>query len=127
MFATDAAANRALDANASDGPTYTLHLSETEPEFAGAGFTNITEPVAASYAAQSVAPGDWPAASSRMVQVTKSFPDAVEDWGVLPYWVLKESGVATFAGRFDDPIVAAAGTTGISATVRLESPSSFDL
>lgn len=128
MFGIDYEANAALDARFSGGPTRYLLLSSTEPLFASGGYTNVTEPTASDYARVAVAPGDWPAASSRSVATTVPLPDPVEDWGDLPYWGLASAssgGTVAWVGRFEDPLVLDAGASGVSVTLRIESPAAL--
>lgn len=129
-FGIDSEAHAALTALFPSGPTRWLGLSETEPVFDPDGFTNITEPTAASYARVQVDPADWSTPADRAVEADVSFPDTTEDLGTLPYWFLADNaatgaGVVSWVGRWADPLDLAAGTSNITLPLRVEAPSSF--
>lgn len=127
-FGVDSEVEAALDALFPGGPTRYLGLSETEPVFAPSGFTGVTEPTAGSYARVAVAPGDWSAAADRAVEADVSFPDAVEDLGVLPWWFLSSAssgGVVSWVGRWASPLELAAGASNITLPLRVEAPASL--
>ena len=51
-----------------------------------------------------------------------------EDWGVCPYWFLataSTAGTVEYAGEGDQALTLSAGTSNISVTPRIESPSDF--
>lgn len=126
MFGPDVEVHAALDARFSGGPTRWLLLSSTEPVVGTSGYSGVTEPV--GYARVQVLPGDWPAASGRAVQVTVDLPDVTADLGIFPFWGLASAssgGSVLWAGEFDRPLVLVAGTTNVTATVRVESPASL--
>ena len=131
MFVPDAVAHLILDTDLELATLY-LGLSTTEPTLSGGVFTNITEPTDPTYARQAVAPADWANATGRAKETTAavSFPDVPtgENWGVCPYWFLataSTAGTVEYAGEGDQALTLSAGTSNISVTPRIESPSDF--
>lgn len=127
-FGIDSAAHTALAALFPDGPARMLGLSETEPVFDPAGYTGITEPTAASYERVQIDAADWPTPADRAVEADVTWPDTVDDLGVLPYWFLTVSDTdptVEWAGRFATPLELAAGTSNITIPVRIEAPASL--
>lgn len=128
MFLPDPVVHAALDALFAGGPTRWLLLSETEPVLATDGYTGVTEPTATSYHRIEILAADWPAADGRAVELTVAWPDTVDDLGVLPFWGLADAptaGAVRVAGKFASPLSLPAGTSNITATLRIEAPASF--
>jgi len=125
MFLPDDVVESLLDALGSGGPTRWLGLSTTVPTLSAAGYGNVTEPSAPSYARVQVDPSDWAPAAGRAVQVVVQIPDPVADLGVVVAWVLFDAdsgGVAKLAGEPAAPIDLLAGTSNVEVTCRIEAP-----
>lgn len=122
MLLPDARVNAILSDAYESGGSRECGLSTTVPVLAGGVLTNITEPVAGSYARVSVPEGDW-VVSGRAAEAVVQFPDPVDDLGVIVAWVLYSSGTATEAGVPAESMNLAAGSTDVQVTVRVESPS----
>ena len=133
MFLPDSRAQTALRAlyrgEAPPVPDFELGLSTTVPDLSadGAGYVNITEPTAPSYARVPVAPSEF-TVTDRYAEAQVQWPDTVDDLGDILAWVLFDatSGVATDAGRGDDgdAMPLPAGTSNITITVRIDAPES---
>lgn len=126
MFLPDVEVHAALNSRFSGGPTRWLLLSSTALVVGPTGYSGATEP--AGYGRVQVVPAAWPSASGRAVQTTVDLPDVSADLGIFPFWGLASAssgGVVLVGGEFDDPLVLTAGTTNVSATLRVESPLSL--
>lgn len=126
MFLPDVEVEPALDARFRNGPSRELILSLTEPTLRadGAGYENVTEPAAASYAPVPVPPTDWSAAADRATEATVQFPDPVDDLGVIVAWLLRPlgGGVPTVAGVPAEDMDLVPGTSNVTITCRVEAP-----
>jgi len=126
MFLPDVEVHAALNSRFSGGPTRWLLLSSTAPVVGSSGYSGVTEPV--GYARVQVLPGAWSSASGRAVEATVDMADVATDLGIFQFWGLASAssgGTVLVAGEFDEPLVLTAGTSNVSAVLRVESPLSF--